>query len=104
MLGSVRAPSPSWTSAFGSSTPAVDDAARPVILEAAADECTPFASSAEASVSPAIALIALAVEGEAERPAAVDAAARGQAIGWLMVSALRCVSMPAQFGLRSPIL
>jgi hypothetical protein len=53
VFGSGGAARRSVTSAFGSSGRPSEDAARAVIFEAAADQLTPLASSAEASVSPA---------------------------------------------------
>ena len=57
-----------------------DDAARPVVLEAAADEVHAVRQQRRGQRVAGIALVALAVEGEGERPAAVDLAAGGQAM------------------------
>jgi hypothetical protein len=59
------------------------DAARAMIFEAPPDEMDAIGEQGRGKGVAGIALVALAVEGEAERPGAVDAAAPGRTMGLL---------------------
>ena len=79
VFGSVRAPVRSSTSALGSSEPAGQDAARPVVFERAADQPDAVGEQRRSERVAGKARVAPAVERELERPGAVDEAARGKA-------------------------